>query len=98
MSTTLLDDVFQECIISMSLWPPHRPDLNPLDYFFCSAAKKIVQHDRPLKVQLKAEITGSYKIFHKTGCLKCLKMNLKHVHVLVLTYSALKNKGVTLHL
>jgi hypothetical protein len=54
----LLDDVFDDRIISKTIWPPRSPDLSPPDYFLCGAMKSSVYSNNPHTVdELKMAIT-----------------------------------------
>jgi hypothetical protein len=54
----LLDDVFADGIISITVWPPRSPDLSPPDFFLWDAMKNSVYSNNPHTIDdLKMAIT-----------------------------------------
>ena len=47
MSMALLDNVFEDRIISKTIWPPRSPDLSPSHFFLWGAMKNSVYSNNP---------------------------------------------------
>jgi hypothetical protein len=80
----LLNEIFEERVISRNLWPPRSPDLTPPDFHLLGEAQSAVYRDQLRTLnELKTAVTAFIRNFSQADLQKIFANKIKRVQACI---------------